>query len=145
MNEAPALLTDPQSPPAPPPTVTNKARSLALWEAVTARYALRQDELILLEHAARLVAIVDHLAEALAGEPLVVKGSTGQPAPHPLLGELRAHRSQLAALLKQLGLPDELTDADSGQGGGEVVPMTASDYARRAARARWDKHRKAAH
>ena len=132
------LLTDPESPPAPPPTVTHP-RAVALWEAITSRYALRQDELILLEHAARLVAVCDGLAQALVGAELVVKGSMGQPAPHPLIGELRAHRSQLAALLRQLNLPDELVDADTGQSGGEVVPMTASDYARRAARARWDK------
>lgn len=132
------LLTDPESPPAPPPTITGP-RAAELWQAITSRYALRQDELILLEHAARLVAICDGLADALVGQELVVKGSMGQPAPHPLIGELRAHRSQLAALLKQLGLPDELTDADTGQSGGDVVLMTASDYARKAARARWDK------
>lgn len=146
MNEdsTPHLLTDPQAPPPPPATVTGP-RAVDFWSSVVARYALRQDELILLEHAARLVAIVDHLSQALHGEPLVVKGSMGQPAPHPLLGELRAHRSQLAAMLKQLGLPDELTDTDSGEGGGDVVLMTASDLARKAARARWSKHRKAAH
>lgn len=141
MTDSPDLLTDPQAPPQPPPTVTGP-RSRELWSAVVARYALRQDELIILEHAARLVAICDHLSSELVGEPLIVKGSMGQPAPHPLLGELRAHRSQLAALLKQLGLPDELTEA--GGESGEVVPMTASDYARRASRARWDKHKREA-
>lgn len=133
MTETPDLLTDPQAPPPPPPTLAGKPRAVELWSAVVARYALRQDELILLEQAARLLAVCDHLAQALAGEPLIVKGSMGQPAPHPLLGELRAHRSQLAALLRQLHLPDELTDADA-----EVVPLSpTSERARRAASARW--------
>lgn len=61
----------------------------------------------------------------------------GQPAPHPLLGELRAHRSQLAALLKQLNLPDELTDADA-----EVLPLSpTSERARKAANARWSREK----
>lgn len=137
--ELPDLLTDPSSPPPAPASITYD-RGRDLWDAVAGRYALRQDELVTLEHACRVVAICDNLAAALVGKELVVKGSMGQPAAHPLLGELRAHRSQLAALLKQLNLPDELTEAAEP---GEVVPMTASDYARRAARARWDKHRSA--
>ncbi|WP_151524140.1 hypothetical protein [Serinicoccus kebangsaanensis] len=137
MTPMPDLLTDPEQPPPPPPTLAGKPRALDLWQAVTSRYALRADELVVLEQACRMLAVCDHLAEALAGQPLVVEGSMKQPAPHPLLPELRAHRSQLAALLRQLHLPDEL--APAGEDGGNEG-ASVSELARKAARARWDKH-----
>lgn len=40
------------------------------------------------------------------GQPLTVLGSAKQPGINPLLAEQRTHRTTLAALLKQLKLPD---------------------------------------
>jgi hypothetical protein len=59
---------------------------------------------------------------------LTVQGSTGQPKPHPLLAEVRAHRLLLERLTTALALPDE--DEVSGMRPGPK-------HAQRAARGRW--------
>ena len=101
-----------------------------LWSAVVGPFDLRPDELRILDDACREVDLVDRLEEAVAAAPLVVEGSRGQEAPHPLIPELRAHRLVLARLLKQLGLPDE-------PGIAKTKTMARSTSARKAAAARW--------
>jgi hypothetical protein len=59
----------------------------------------------------------------------VTIGSTGQPRPHPLLSEVRAHRQLLERLCGSLNLPDD--DQAVGLRG-------SSRHAQRAARGRWD-------
>jgi hypothetical protein len=70
------------------------------------------------------------LDAALAGAPLVVKGSMGQEREHPLLSEARQQRSALARLLGQLALPEE----DSNQ---LSKVQQRSVWARQMARERW--------
>lgn len=77
-----------------------------LWRKVSEKYALRPDELRILEDAARLVDTIAALEEGMVGQPLTVLGSARQLVAHPLISEIRAHRMALAALLRQLKLPD---------------------------------------
>lgn len=133
-HELPAMLSDPADPPPAPPGLTH--RGAALWTAVVARYELRIDDLIVLAESARVLELVDVLAGQLAkAESWVVKGSMGQPAPHPLLGELRSARVLLASLLRQLKLPDEIEDSTP------VVETPTSIRARHASNARWNQER----
>jgi hypothetical protein len=89
----------------------------------------------MLEDACRECDIIAKLEAAMASAPLLVKGTQGQPAISSFVSELRQHRSVLSALLRNLRLPE--AEADSGQA--ERRREAASDLARRAARARWDR------
>lgn len=104
-----------------------------LWGDVAGTWILRGDERRVLMDACSEADLVDELEEERRRGPLTVKGSMGQPAPAPALTELRAHRSVLAALLRQLHLPDQ--DADDAP----VSAQEKSRAARAAARARWDR------
>lgn len=64
------------------------------------------DELIVLEQAARTLDLVEVLRAELTGADLVVRVSQGQPAAHPLLGELRQARGLLAQHFRRLGFND---------------------------------------
>jgi hypothetical protein len=57
--------------------------------------------------ACRLLDLLDRLEREVADTSLTAAGSTGQTVAHPLLGELRGGRTQLAALLAALGVEDE--------------------------------------
>lgn len=89
------------------------APGLGLWVSVVEKYDLRPDELRVLEHAAREQSLIAKMQTALDKAPMTVKGSTGQPVVHPLVGEIRQHRSTLGRLLGQLKLPDEAAGKDS--------------------------------
>lgn len=106
-------------------------RSLRLWHEITDKYVLRPDEYRLLEDACRQAAIVDRLERELVGAPMVMRGSMGQPVPNPLLTEIRQHRGSVAALFKQLGLPDDEVESAG------VVDVSRSVKARDAAKSRW--------
>ena len=100
-----------------------------LWRETLGRYELDPAEHELLTAACRSVTELERVEKELAGGPLMVKGSTGQPVPHPLLAEARAHRKVIESLLRSLALPTE----------GEDVGRVRSPSARNAARARWDR------
>jgi hypothetical protein len=106
-----------------------EASGMRLWAAVTGPYVLTPTELANLAEAcytsdelARLEAAVRELPD------FVVRGSTGQARPHPLLSEVRAHRQLLQRLMEGLNLPDQ--DQQVGLRGG-------ARHAAKAARARW--------
>lgn len=89
-------------------------------------------ESTLLVHACReadMLAAIE--AELATAERLTVKGAQGQLVAHPLLGEARRSRAQIAALLKGLGLEDPHATSGSGRGS-----RTTSWQARDAAQAR---------
>lgn len=116
--------------PSQPPGLAAAGR--ALWRAVVSAYVLRADEVALLAHACRTADLIAALQAELESAPVMVPGSQGQSRAHPLLTEVRGQRQLLAALLKQLGLPDTASaDADDGR------PSAASAKARKAARSRW--------
>lgn len=108
------------------------ARGRRLWRAVAADFDLELDERELLTEACRSLDTCERLEEALRGAPLTTKGSRGQVVAHPLAAELRSERLLVARLLAQLELPD-----DDGEGS-DWDGLTASQRARKAARARWD-------
>ncbi len=94
-----------------------------LWEATVSKYELRQDELATLKAACAEADLVERMEESLSGEPLTVFGSTGQLVAHPLVQELRQHRTTMASLLARLKLPDDAA--------------TGSNQQRDAANSRW--------
>lgn len=106
------------------------AAGRTLWRAVVDTYELRADELLVLEKACRTADDSARLDAALRDAPLMVTGSTGQQRHNPLLHEARQTRALLAALLKQLALPDEADLADGALTGNSVKAMNA-------ARSRW--------
>ncbi|MBF6328744.1 hypothetical protein [Nocardia transvalensis] len=97
-----------------------------LWKDVTSAYKLRADELRVLESACRETDLLARLEEQMPAEELIVTGSQGQPVINPLVPELRQHRTTLAALLRQLKLPDANDTSEA-----------RSTQARAAANARW--------
>lgn len=103
-----------------------------LWREVTSTWDLRPDERRVLLDACREADLIDRLEVEMRDAPLTVRGSQGQPVAAPAVGELRQHRGTMAALLRQLHLPDE---------GADVSKETMSAAARHQARARWDKAR----
>ena len=113
--------------PRTPPNLAQPGRSL--WQAVTGSYELRRDELLLLEKACRTADEAARLDDAVRTASLLVAGSAGQQRHNPLLNEARQTRALLAALLKQLALPDP--DEDAKRRDNSARAMTA-------ARARWD-------
>lgn len=104
------------------------AAGRSLWRTITGIYELRGDELLLLEKACRTADDGARLDEAVRTAPLLVAGSAGQQRHNPLLNEARQTRALLAALLKQLALPDEDAAAKARDN---------SARATTAARARW--------
>jgi hypothetical protein len=102
-----------------------------LWESVVAVYVLTPSELSMLAEAARTSDELSRLEAALRDLPeLTTTGSTRQLKPHPLLGEIRAHRQLLERLTTALALPN--VDEQEGLNG-------AQRHARRAAIARWNR------
>ena len=102
----------------------------ALWESIALNYALRPDETRVLADACHLADVIEALRAGMEGQQLLVKGSMGQPVLNPLLAEQKTHRTALAALLRQLKLPDEAGESGAGD------PSTP---ARKAAAARWSR------
>lgn len=109
------------------------AQGKTLWKSVVADFELTPAESRLLAQACRAADELDRLTAELDQAPTVVAGSMGQAKPNPLFAEVRHHRTQLAALLKQLDLIGAEDEADKNQ--------TASVKAMRAARARWGQGR----
>lgn len=100
----------------------------ALWRSVIGKYELRADELVTLEAACRASDRIVAMEEQRDGK-VTSTGSMGQVVVHPLIAEIRAHESQVSALLKGLKLPD---DPAHGAGAG-----AAPNPARSAANSRW--------
>lgn len=78
-----------------------------LWKAVVEGFALRPDEVVLLESACKTVDLIADLEAGMAGQPLVTTGSAGQLREHPLISEARAQRHLLKGLLCSMKLPDD--------------------------------------
>jgi hypothetical protein len=120
--------------PREPPGLGEAGRALwtahAGWSHDGATVDLRPDELAILATAARVADQVALLEAELAGAAMTVEGSKGQAVVNPLVPELRHQRALLATLLGRLDLPEV-------DGPGAWDNLTASQRARKAARARW--------
>jgi hypothetical protein len=101
---------------------------------VAGAYKLRVDELSVLEQACFEADLIADLRVNLVGADRLVKGSQGQLVIHPIISELRQHRATLAALLRQLKLPDLDGDAPMSP---EAEAGQRSSQARAAATTRW--------
>ena len=99
----------------------------ALWRAVNAEFGLAPHESAILVQCCRVVDRLDAIEAELAGAPLTVEGSTGQPRAHPLLAEWRMQARVLESLSRALSIPLP----------GEDVGRRRSPSAREAAVARW--------
>ena len=100
-----------------------------LWASVAEKYVLTAAEVEMLGQACRTADELDRLERAVRALPeLTTTGSTGQLKPHPLLAEVRAHRTLLERLTTALSLPDE--DEEVGLRPGQK-------HGQRAIRARW--------
>lgn len=98
---------------------------------------LRPDEAELVDQAAKVADTIAELEAVLAASPLMIEGSKGQQVVHPALAELRLHRVLLASLLGRLNLPEADTGDDQDRNPWDN--LTASERARKAARAKWDR------
>lgn len=126
---------DDQEPPPPKAPRGLKAAGRRLWDSFTAEFVFDAAGLVLLEAAARSSDLEARCQRAVdAAKSLSVKGSRFNLVELPEAGTLLKARAQTAALIKQLQLPDS---EEEKQRKSESV----SDAARRAARARWDRHR----
>jgi hypothetical protein len=96
----------------PPKAPTGlRAPGKRLWVAVAQRYVLTPAEVSVLVEACRTSDELDRLERAVRKLPgLTTTGSTGQLKPHPLLEEIRRHRTLLERLTTALALPDEDQD-----------------------------------
>lgn len=105
----------------------------ALWTGILKTYDLRVDELRVLEDAAREADLVADMQSAVDEYDFtfLVDGSMGQPVIHPLVPEIRHHRSTLQRLLASLKLPDEGTST------GAMRADSVSEKARKAQNVRW--------
>jgi len=99
---------------------------LELYEQLHDKAEFGPHELRLVEDAARVTDIIDRLDQAALIEPLVVKGSTGQPVINPVIAEARVQRRLLADLLTAVKIP--LSDDREAE-----QAKARSDQARKAA------------
>jgi phage terminase small subunit len=90
------------APPAPPEGL--RVAGTALWRQLHRSYRFRPDEQVLLVSACRTWDEISRFEEHLAKSSLTVSGSKGNVRPHPLIGEIRAHRLALKQLLGALGI-----------------------------------------
>lgn len=121
------------------PPGLGKGPGARLWKSVTTVYTLRPDELQVLEEACRETNLVSEMRLELQKADLLVKGSMGQTVVHPLVAELGKHRATVAALLRQLKLPDDppgVAAAPTAVAGGATKN---SDKGRAVAAGRWQR------
>lgn len=131
MSDPLEIFTDPAKPPRAPQGLGAAGRNL--YAAITRRYQIRYaDELPLVVQAAHVADLISDLQEALKGADLVVLGSQKQQVSNPLLSEIRAARTQLAALFRQLNLPNDEVDEGKPQKDPQRSKAAQSRWAREA-------------
>ena len=126
------IVPDAESGPPAPPKRLGEA-GVDLWNRLVSEYSFDdapEKELILAQaaHCADTIAMLADLVFS-AGADIRVRGSQGQPVLAPEIGELRAQRTQLAALLRALALPSGDEESEGG--------LSRSDIGRLGAAARW--------
>ncbi|RTL66813.1 MAG: hypothetical protein EKK42_15605 [Pseudonocardiaceae bacterium] len=105
-----------------------------LWRSVVETYELNPGELRILADAAGEADMIAALNDEWGrlGRPMTALGSTKQLVAHPIVQELRAHRTTLRQLLGALKLsPLDSEDAPLDR------PMTRSEVGKLGAAHRW--------
>lgn len=102
-----------------------------LWRQATMEYDFSAGELSLLEEACLEKDLLAQLRRTMDASDVVTEGSQGQEVAHPLLTELRLHRTAFIRLVSSLNLP-----ADDGPAARDLA-RARSVSARKAAIARW--------
>ena len=103
-----------------------RAAGRALWKGVLAEHVCEAGDAALLVSVCKLADECVRMEKELAGSPMVVRGSTGQLAPHPLLRALREHRLAMSKIIESLGLAED-----------EAPGLARSAAGRRLALRRW--------
>lgn len=93
--------------PEPPSALAVAGKSL--WSDVVSKYALRADELAILENACRAADMITRVEAAWTedGCPMYTKGSMGQLVEHPAPKGIRSWQTTMDASLARLKLPDD--------------------------------------
>jgi hypothetical protein len=115
----------------PRPPQSLGAAGKRLWRSVVSAYELSPAELEVLRQCCRLVDLIARADVELIDSELTVRGSTGQPRTHPLLGAVDEMRRTLAGLMRDLSLPMP----------NEIEGRRRSPAATAAAQARWRERR----
>lgn len=87
-----------------------RKRSKALWHSIIDTCEPNPVELAILHELCSILDEIDVLRSVLARSEPVVTGSTGQPRPNPLYGELRRHRELADRLARTLAFPSDIDD-----------------------------------
>lgn len=116
----------PVTTPRPPAGLGRRGR--AYWRQVMADYDLSLSEVEVLREICRTLDTLDQLAEVLAKDGAMVRGSMGQPVVHPALNETRGHRQVLHKLLAALQLPD--AEGDTLPNAAELRSRSAAETIR---------------
>lgn len=95
-------------------------RGGSLWDSITEKYELRDDEMAILQDACFEAELIDELREALVDSPKLVKGSMGQQVINPMISEVRQHAATLKSLWAALALPDEGVPANQNRSAGKA-------------------------
>lgn len=103
---------------------------VVLWGALRGDWEWRTDEEAVLVEACRVADQIADLEVEMVGVSPVGANGAGTPVVHPAIVEIRLQRQLLASLLSRLRFED---DAGSWDG------LSASQRARKAARARYDR------
>jgi phage terminase small subunit len=103
----------------------------AFWRRITDTYELAPAEVALLARACRVLDTLSDIDRQLAREGLVVRGSTGQPRAHPLVGSMAELSRTLECLVRGMCLPQPWEEQGSRR----------SPQQREAAQARWRRTR----
>lgn len=103
-------------------------RGSALWMDLQRDYEWDPQEVELLLETCRTLDVIDKLAESVATDGVMVRGSQGQPVMNGAVAELRQQQSAFARLVGQLNL----VDAELGQ-----VISARAVASRSAAQAKW--------
>jgi hypothetical protein len=116
------------------PAVSLGVSGRRLWrtvvrEAATEGLEVDSREQFWLCSACKLADQLAVLEAEMANQPLLVKGSMGQPVPNGLLAEIRSHHHLIAQLLARLKV-----DVPEQSG---LLGIVGANPARRAADARW--------
>lgn len=74
-----------------------------------------------LYEACALLALAESYSDRVSADGPVVKGSQGQPVAHPLVAEVRAHRTAALSALRALGLGARRGSVQSASGAGSSL------------------------